>query len=424
MMRRKHLESGSITLVAITLLWLIPAFAAAQQNYCRDLFAASFMQPAKPESTCSYPLTLRQPKLAFELPNRIEESSGLLFFKGLLWSHNDSGGEAELYGIDTLDGKIKSTILVTNAKNTDWEDIAQDEQAIYIADFGNNAGARKDLVIYRIDKKLITGQYKQSVEAEMIRFVYPEQRNFNVRWKKHNFDCEALIAGDTSLYLFTKNWDNARTDLYALPKKAGDYAAQHLGSYDSQGVVTGADLNAETGVLALVGYEPKLWRPFIILFYDFTGEDFFGGFSRKIELSNLITTQTEGICFVAANELMISAEYSKTFSARVFDLPIGQWTDKRAYATRKGDRESWKPNWTTNNDGLTISWQQTDATVGEQILWLVDAHGNTRFQADIKPSSEKQTFSIALTDSDLTNWMAILADRKNIYYAIPQTTND
>lgn len=408
----------------MAVIGLFPALATAQHSLCRDIFAASFMQAAGADSSCSYPLTLRQPKMVFELPDRIEESSGLIFYDGLLWSHNDSGGEAELYGVDTTDGKIKSTIAVSNANNSDWEDLAQDEDFIYIADFGNNAGARRDLVIYKIDKKLLTGQYKQNVEAEKIQFVYPEQQNFKARWKKHNFDCEAFIAADTSLFLFTKNWENKQTDLYQLPKKAGTYAAKHLGTFNSDGVVTGADYHAATGVLGLVGYEPKLWRPFIILFYDFEGEDFFGGFSRKIELTNLITTQTEGICFVADSELMISAERSKTFSARVFDLPIGQWTDKRAYALKKGHGDAWKPDWTFSEQGVTVSWQQSPDTAVEQLFILLDANGKTLFQSAIQPTTQNPSLQIGLSAADSAQWMAILADRKNIYYAIPNTTND
>lgn len=405
-------------------LFQLANISFAQKPACTDLFSANFMQKTKNDSSCSYPLTLRQPKMAFQLQDRLRESSGLIFYKGLLWSHNDSDGEASIFGMDTLDGSIKSIITISNAVNNDWEDLAQDEEYIYIADFGNNAGARKDLAIYKLDKKQIDGSPQQQLEAEKITFHYPEQEKFFPRWKQHNFDCEALIAGESGLFLFTKNWKNAQTDLYALPKTAGDYPALHLGNFDCDGVVTGADLNTSTGVLALVGYDAKFWRPFVILFYDFEEEAFFGGFSRKIELTNLITTQTEGICFVSEDELMISAEYSQTFSARVFKLPIGQWTNKRDFALRKGENGKWLPQWFFNPDELIIQWEQMSDQGKDQFFFLVDEHGKTIHQSKVSVVDGKSVVNLPKDAATFKNSMAILAGRNHIYYATPQIQHD
>ena len=64
----------------------------------------------------------------------IEESSGLVQsrkYPGVYWTHNDSGDSARLYAV-TKNGKIihppgnidYQGILVFEASNTDWEDIA------------------------------------------------------------------------------------------------------------------------------------------------------------------------------------------------------------------------------------------------------------------------------------------------------------
>ena len=45
---------------------------------------------------------------------------------------------------------------MSNIKNTDWEEISQDKDFIYIGDIGNNSGNRDDLKIYRAGKKLNT----------------------------------------------------------------------------------------------------------------------------------------------------------------------------------------------------------------------------------------------------------------------------
>ena len=86
------------------------------------------------------------------LPRVLNETSGLIFYKGLLWTINDSGGKNVVYGFD-FNGEIQHEIEIKDAKNNDWEEIAQDEKHIYIGDFGNNNGMRKDLKIYKIKKK-------------------------------------------------------------------------------------------------------------------------------------------------------------------------------------------------------------------------------------------------------------------------------
>ena len=82
------------------------------------------------------------------LNDLVSESSGLLFLNDKLITHNDSGGSNNLYEVDTLDGSISKTIKIKNSTNKDWEDIAVDSKYIYIGDFGNNNGNRKDLLIY------------------------------------------------------------------------------------------------------------------------------------------------------------------------------------------------------------------------------------------------------------------------------------
>ena len=68
----------------------------------------------------------------FTLPETVAESSGAIFFNGKLITHNDSGNENRLYEVDTISGAITRTVTITNAENKDWEDIAQDEEYIYI----------------------------------------------------------------------------------------------------------------------------------------------------------------------------------------------------------------------------------------------------------------------------------------------------
>jgi hypothetical protein len=53
--------------------------------------------------------------LQTNLPTQIKETSGLILLNQQLVTHNDSGGEPELYEIDSLTGAITRTVVVSNA---------------------------------------------------------------------------------------------------------------------------------------------------------------------------------------------------------------------------------------------------------------------------------------------------------------------
>ena len=89
-------------------------------------------------------------KEKFILPDEVKETSGLLFFNGKIITHKDSGNAANLYELDSVNGNILRIIAINSVTNTDWEDITQDENHIYIADIGNNNGNRTDLNIFKI----------------------------------------------------------------------------------------------------------------------------------------------------------------------------------------------------------------------------------------------------------------------------------
>ncbi|MDP5028761.1 MAG: hypothetical protein NWQ14_11100 [Flavobacterium sp.] len=64
-----------------------------------------------------------------QTPN-LDETSGLLFYNNSIITFNDSGGDANLYEINSTTGNILRTVSITNATNVDWEDITQDASFI------------------------------------------------------------------------------------------------------------------------------------------------------------------------------------------------------------------------------------------------------------------------------------------------------
>ena len=242
------------------------------------------------------------------LGSDLQEVSGLAYIDGTLWGHNDSGGKSELYAINSKNGKVLKKVNILNALNVDWEDLTFDETHLFIGDFGNNDGMRKDLKIYKI--KLADLKTKTSLNAEIIEFSYAKQSKFTKN-AKTNYDCEAFVAYEEKLYLFSKNHANEKTDLYVMGKEAGVEIAEKIATFDTHALVTGASMDRENKVLALIGYSqsgtnkgtPKTW-----LFSEFVDADFFKAKVNKISWGKPVKAQIEGVTHVAKGKLYIASE--------------------------------------------------------------------------------------------------------------------
>lgn len=239
-----------------------------------------------------------------DLPDIVRETSGLQLFGPLVLTINDSGNEPEIYGIQTENGQISRIWKVKNARNKDWEALTSDEHFLYIGDFGNNLGIRKDLVIYKIPLTELTSF--DVVNALEIRFAFEDQGSFLPSLHNHPFDCEAMVSIGDSLVLFTKDWKNNLTTAYFIPKKQGDYAAIRKFEFDAQGLITDADYYKQDSVLLLCGYKnynPFLWKIEGINFND-------GTFSKatKYDITEYSGIQNEGISFFSKDSLYMTSE--------------------------------------------------------------------------------------------------------------------
>ena len=281
---------------------------------------------AQEEGTADFsPLFL--PKLKAELPNDVRETSGLFFHNGRLWTHNDSGGKPVLYALDTTTFEVVQKITLANAKNKDWEDVCTDGERVYVGDFGNNKGKRKNLRIYTFSLSALPDSGDATITVDSIRFCFVDQTNFVYNKHEHDFDCEAMFATEDYLYLFSKGWATGTTRMYRLPKTLGNYVAEVVNGFDSQGLITGADYDRENHVLVVVGYVKNIWKPFMYLIFDFDEEGVKLS-NRRFELPQWAGTQTEGICFFDEGKCYVSAETSPSFSARVFVADFRRWINK------------------------------------------------------------------------------------------------
>jgi hypothetical protein len=253
----------------------------------------------------SYSQTINLRKVGM-LPTQLVETSGLaISHSNLLWSQNDGGSMPTLYGFDTL-GNLVRNISITNATNNDWEDLAQDATGnIYIGDFGNNNNTRTDLRIYKIPNP--TSFTADGITAAVINFKYPDQKGFPPTEAQKNFDAEAMIFFNDSLFIFSKNQTNpfnGYTKLYRIPSTPGSYTAALIDSFYTEtdgfsGQITGADISPDKKKLVLISYG-KLY-----CFSGFTGSAFFKGQLTQLSFP---VSQTEAICFIDNCRVFVTDE--------------------------------------------------------------------------------------------------------------------
>ena len=255
---------------------------SSQKSGCTDPLAANYEARATVnDGSCTYPPATISPEESHYLPDGHEDTSGIIYWNGKFWLINDSGPR-NMYGLTFDNVKDIERIRLGRVPKRDWEEITQDEAHIYIGDFGNNYGSSTSLRILRFTKEsILAGDPK----AEIINFTYSDQHDLTSPGSNQtDFDCEAFLVRGDSIFLFTKQWTSQQTSVYLLPNEPGDHVAQLQQTYDVQGLVTGLVYREDMDLLVFTGYSSDM-APFLYLFYDFEGVDFFGGNRRKVALN-------------------------------------------------------------------------------------------------------------------------------------------
>ncbi|WP_223605656.1 hypothetical protein [Chryseobacterium sp. OSA05B] len=236
------------------------------------------------------------------LDDKIQETSGLSILNGKLYTFNDSGNAPELFELDETSGNIKKTLTI-NAKNKDWEALANDGKNFYIGDFGNNGGTRRDLEIYKLP---FENNEAKNDSISKISFYYPEQNEFIPQYTNNDFDAEAMIFLNGKIHLFSKEWKSKSTSHYIVdPAVTEKQKAEKIEFYKTNFVVTDAAYYEKK--LYLVGYT-KRTEVFLNVFTETEPGIFFKETPKHYYLgSALAVGQIEGI---AVNEtgIYISGE--------------------------------------------------------------------------------------------------------------------
>jgi len=257
---------------------------------------------------CRHRSAIAPPVETMELSDSLKGISGLICWDDRLWAHNDRD-DRNLYALNPANGSILAyyELESTRWSRHEWEDIAQDEDFIYIGDMGNNtSGNRQDLHILRIKKEAIR---HGELSVDTIFYSYSDQQNFHpIIPNTTRFDCEAMLVSCDSIYLFTKQWIGGKTSVYSLPKSPGSHRAMLRSTHYVGGMITGATCHEDSGAVVLCGYT-FFMQPFLLLLSDFSDNDFFSGTRLKIKL-DLPFHQVEGITTGNGTRYYISNERS------------------------------------------------------------------------------------------------------------------
>ncbi len=208
---------------------------------------------------------------------------------GIFWTHEDSGSRPELFAL-RADGSRAGRVKVSGAKNQDWEDAAVGPcpagTCVYIADVGDNARDRPEVVIWRVPEPEPGAAATKPAEA--LRAVWPDGPR----------DAEAVfVLPDGSVHLVTKG-DRTPVEVYRLPPSAGPSAPARLervrvlspAPEQPGDRVTGAGASPDGRWVALRTYRTLLFFPTADLLSPTAALD-----PLRVDLTALGEEQGEGV---------------------------------------------------------------------------------------------------------------------------------
>ena len=311
-------------------------FCQAQVCGCTDSLAINYNAVATVnDGSCEYASTIIETSEIGLLDSLLDGSSTLFFWNNGYWTFNDHNDNC-LYQIDSTNATITEALCINSISSHDMEEISQDSLYLYFGDMGNNRGNRHDLHILRISKESILNQ---TFAIDTIAFSYEDQTDFTAQPQATDFDCEAFVVTDDSIYLFTKQWASTQTTIYSLPKTPGTHIAQRRETYNVNGLITGATYMPEYQLIVLCGYsyssrvKASSLRPFIVLLYDYKDHRFFSGNKRRLNFKATTKSQVEAIATHNGLDYYITNEHFETTVMGIhFNLPAKlQRMDLRDY---------------------------------------------------------------------------------------------
>jgi hypothetical protein len=143
---------------------------------------------------------------------RILESSGLALSRrhpAVLWTHNDSGGEPQLYAVGS-EGRTLATLTLAGVEARDWEALAagRDDRgrpALFVGDIGDNQDLWPEVAVYRV------------TEPARLRDATVPAVRYRLRYADGPRDAEALLVDPRSNRLYVATKESGGGALYRAP---------------------------------------------------------------------------------------------------------------------------------------------------------------------------------------------------------------
>jgi len=180
--------------------------------------------------------------------NDITESSGLVASRrnpGVFWTHNDSGNAPVLFAI-TRTGQSVAQYKIHGVDVADWEDIALDHAGnLYIADIGDNARDREEIVIHRLREP----NTRRKPDALTVT------KSWHVRYPDAPFDAESFFVSGNYGYVISKDLATNGAPLYRFPllvRPTDTMVLEPYGVLPVEFEPTGADLSGDRRRLAVI----------------------------------------------------------------------------------------------------------------------------------------------------------------------------
>ena len=203
----------------------------------------------RPETAAGPCVVVSGPTPLPELP----ESSGLAIGRrtpGLIWSHNDSGNAAVLFGFDAA-GSMRARVRVPIVTR-DWEDISWAHCAsgdcLIIGDIGDNRLARTRIKIYRVPEPA-PGDI-ETAAPDVFNAVYSDG--------PHN--AEALFVVGADLFIIPRDRIGGVYRATMPRSGGGDLTFEPIGQLGLGGVTDAETFADDASVVVRTSNEAVLYR--------------------------------------------------------------------------------------------------------------------------------------------------------------------
>jgi hypothetical protein len=191
----------------------------------------------------------------------VDEASGIVASAtnaDVFWVHNDSGDTARAFAV-TRAGKLAATLALEGTTAIDIEDIAIEDAGgqsfLYLADIGDNASRRAEVVIYRVAEPKLAGGAAQRLSAkpDVMRVTYPDGPH----------DAETLLFDPVTkdLLLATKRLFGGAVVHRVGPFAAGTKVTTTAIATVPVAFATGGDISRDGRMIAIRSYgdAASLW---------------------------------------------------------------------------------------------------------------------------------------------------------------------